>query len=367
MAVVAIQDSQYFYVWVWRARNRWMKIYEGCDPHRAEHEIRSAQRERWTDSSSHYQRVVDYLRLKPPEGTGERARWEAFPKEMGKTDCFYFWTDQSRIIGDKMIVRGRLYPSIEMALTGGCSEFLVFVHGVDPWGFSWDTDNLAPEQTLLAYVVHSFHRSCFEGIVAQHPEARRWLQRFMPDWPLRPRGGYSYGPIEIKTGAAHPGAIMQFERQVAGEWVPWEPPTATVHMRDPAPDAEIAREGLRAMSDADSLAWMGTDAQRWAEMFMAVIDRRPFERDFMLGWFANAIEAGRSAGHESANAEFREVMDLIDDPSIEGRGPPAPFEHVRVTEAAQQDLGWSAVKAAPGRELRPSPRQLVIRCQGEED
>ena len=54
-------------------------------------------------------------------------------------------------------------------------------------------------------------------------------------------------------------------------------------------------EELHAMSDAETLAWMGTDAQRWAEAF-AQLHPGKGDPSLMIGWFANAIEAGRSAG-----------------------------------------------------------------------
>jgi NTP pyrophosphatase (non-canonical NTP hydrolase) len=49
----------------------------------------------------------------------------------------------------------------------------------------------------------------------------------------------------------------------------------------------------------DHLDYMETDAQKWAQQFMAVmakIGRGQVDEGLMIGWFANAIEAGRSAG-----------------------------------------------------------------------
>jgi hypothetical protein len=48
---------------------------------------------------------------------------------------------------------------------------------------------------------------------------------------------------------------------------------------------------------------MGTDGRAWAREFMRVIGELPdgpddIDEGLMIGWFANAIEAGRSAGLE---------------------------------------------------------------------
>jgi hypothetical protein len=60
----------------------------------------------------------------------------------------------------------------------------------------------------------------------------------------------------------------------------------------------------RNMSEAEMLAYVGTDAQRWAQAFVerfAVAGRYESTNDndpigLMIGWFANAIEVGRDAG-----------------------------------------------------------------------
>lgn len=56
-------------------------------------------------------------------------------------------------------------------------------------------------------------------------------------------------------------------------------------------------------SDGDLLGQMGTDAAKWAAEFMRIaragdiIDGRSDDtEEWMIGWFANAIEAGRAAG-----------------------------------------------------------------------
>lgn len=44
---------------------------------------------------------------------------------------------------------------------------------------------------------------------------------------------------------------------------------------------------------------MGTDGVKWAKEFIRTVTENesadPCDVDFMVGWFANAIEAGRSA------------------------------------------------------------------------
>ena len=58
-----------------------------------------------------------------------------------------------------------------------------------------------------------------------------------------------------------------------------------------------------------------TDAQRWAREFMAVGqgDDEPADREgFLIAWFANAIEAGRSAALRE-NARLREALQWIVD------------------------------------------------------
>jgi hypothetical protein len=55
---------------------------------------------------------------------------------------------------------------------------------------------------------------------------------------------------------------------------------------------------LATMSDGELLAWMGTDATRWAHVFEMAAGRVPLDdeerRGWLIGWFANAIEAGRA-------------------------------------------------------------------------
>jgi len=61
---------------------------------------------------------------------------------------------------------------------------------------------------------------------------------------------------------------------------------------------EYGHEGVRStleqMTDGALLTYMGTDAQRWAQQFNRIVKGVPDEGT-MIGWFANAIEAGRGA------------------------------------------------------------------------
>lgn len=53
-----------------------------------------------------------------------------------------------------------------------------------------------------------------------------------------------------------------------------------------------------AQTEAQLLAWMGTDARRWTEEFKDRIEadvRLLDDREWLAGWFANAIMAGYNA------------------------------------------------------------------------
>jgi hypothetical protein len=58
----------------------------------------------------------------------------------------------------------------------------------------------------------------------------------------------------------------------------------------------------REETDGGILARLGVDAEKWANEFMAVNDGEDLGIDegVLLAWFANAIEAGRSAGFMDA-------------------------------------------------------------------
>ncbi len=55
------------------------------------------------------------------------------------------------------------------------------------------------------------------------------------------------------------------------------------------------------MKDVSLLAYMGIDAEKWAAEFCKIARDKGHDLDegWVLGWFANAIEAGRAKGpHE---------------------------------------------------------------------
>lgn len=69
-------------------------------------------------------------------------------------------------------------------------------------------------------------------------------------------------------------------------------PQSTIHRLDNAA-IEACSELTKERSDGERLAYMGTDATRWVEEFTKL---HGGDEGLMLGWFANAIEAGRTAG-----------------------------------------------------------------------
>lgn len=55
------------------------------------------------------------------------------------------------------------------------------------------------------------------------------------------------------------------------------------------------------MTDGQLLAYLGTDVRRWAEVFVQRVRDMPglaLDEGAMIGWFANAIETGRTAGRQ---------------------------------------------------------------------
>lgn len=59
--------------------------------------------------------------------------------------------------------------------------------------------------------------------------------------------------------------------------------------------------------DADILAYLGTDGQKWAEEFQELCPppTHPNYEGALLSWFANAIEAGRTAGFSALYEEMK--------------------------------------------------------------
>jgi hypothetical protein len=91
-------------------------------------------------------------------------------------------------------------------------------------------------------------------------------------------------------------------------YTPLPPEAVTLGYRTHLCDAcsQEMWHSTRKMFSGEMLAYVGTDAQRWAQAFVerfAVTGRYETTNDndpigLMIGWFANAIEAGRAAGRE---------------------------------------------------------------------
>jgi hypothetical protein len=64
-------------------------------------------------------------------------------------------------------------------------------------------------------------------------------------------------------------------------------------------ELEAVREAVRNQvhkdNGGDFLKMIGTDGRKWAAAFCATCDvhKLQIDEDLMIGWFANAVEAGR--------------------------------------------------------------------------
>jgi hypothetical protein len=67
-------------------------------------------------------------------------------------------------------------------------------------------------------------------------------------------------------------------------------------------------------TDAETLVAMGTDAAKWAAEFVHLRKTRDMDEGAMISWFANAIEAGRSAGMK-ATCPHKDTSSYGDDPA----------------------------------------------------
>ena len=90
---------------------------------------------------------------------------------------------------------------------------------------------------------------------------------------------------------------------------PPDPESETPMSMEPYMDQDESNEHARPdraeippepMSDGERLAYMGTDAARWTDQFLGTLRWSPdgtaaLDWGHVLGWFANAIEAGRAA------------------------------------------------------------------------
>lgn len=79
---------------------------------------------------------------------------------------------------------------------------------------------------------------------------------------------------------------------------------------DDVQDREIEAIVTAPESDGDMLARLGTDGQLWADEFIKVSDKIGEHniREMLHVWFANAIEAGRSAGAGSWSVQLGEPL-----------------------------------------------------------
>lgn len=71
---------------------------------------------------------------------------------------------------------------------------------------------------------------------------------------------------------------------------------------------------METRTDAEILNTMGTDAAKWAAEFVHLRKTRDMDEGAMIGWFANAIEAGRAAGMK-ATCPHTNTASYGDDPA----------------------------------------------------
>lgn len=70
-------------------------------------------------------------------------------------------------------------------------------------------------------------------------------------------------------------------------------------------------------SDGDMLARIGTDGQKWAWEFLSRdFDPDDIDEGLLTGWFANAIEAGRTAGQEALAGVLRDYILSFKGPKV---------------------------------------------------
>jgi hypothetical protein len=65
------------------------------------------------------------------------------------------------------------------------------------------------------------------------------------------------------------------------------------------------------LAPGEFLQAVGTDGHKWASAFMGIMSvnpTRPADEADMIGWFANAIEAGREAGRKTATLRWYDIV-----------------------------------------------------------
>ncbi|CAH1665458.1 MULTISPECIES: hypothetical protein [unclassified Chelatococcus] len=104
-------------------------------------------------------------------------------------------------------------------------------------------------------------------------------------------------------------------------------------------------------SDGDFLERIGLDAAKWAHEFRTIAKRLGYsdmDEDWLIGWFANAIERGRDAGREAERAEASRCSDCppVGYPTDETRCEPCDRRTEVVTDAHPDDLAVNRFAAA---------------------
>ena len=113
----------------------------------------------------------------------------------------------------------------------------------------------------------------------------------------------------------------------------------------------------RAKTDAEFLAEMGTDAQKWARTFLSMdFDPDNLDEGLMIGWFANAIEAGRSAGTHDHAALIAENKALREE--LRKAMTPSWFYHPDYTEYCM----WSPYEVVD-EQYDPEPGDHVFEVE----
>lgn len=108
---------------------------------------------------------------------------------------------------------------------------------------------------------------------------------------------------------------VEHARSIAERWLAKNPNRWPHHAReaDPLSESDVTE------TVSDWLERVGTDARLWAEEFVRIVTNPHFQKEnlievgFLTGWFANAIEAGRSAGLKEGQLIDKEVMQQTKD------------------------------------------------------
>lgn len=126
---------------------------------------------------------------------------------------------------------------------------------------------------------------------------------------------------------------------------------------------KLETSSANALSDAELLAYLGTDAQRWAH---SCIDHAhntdKADEGFLIGWFANAIEAGRAAGRVAAQVDelneriHKRVMTALE--TVDQAPYPGPtmqrdtkIAHVSIEKVTDPDRVWTLPEGKTIEEL----------------